>query len=62
MEVELRIKEDGRVELEVKGQPGPSCVDVAKAFELLGDAIDTQRTPEYYESGAGSELRIHRRS
>ncbi len=56
VEVEFRIREDGRIELTVQGQPGPSCVDVARLFESLGETVEERRTSEFYQGGARSEV------
>ena len=60
VEVEFRIKEDGRVEFAVKGAAGSSCLDVAQAFEQLGEVVETRKTSEYYERGAGAEVSLNR--
>lgn len=62
VEVVLRIREDGQVELEVKGQRGPGCVDVARAFDSLGEIVEESRTGEFYQGSAGTEVTTRRRS
>lgn len=49
-EIEVVIKPDGSVTFEVKCAKGPSCMDLTKAIEeSLGEVIDRERTPEFYQ-------------
>ncbi|MFN7976045.1 MAG: DUF2997 domain-containing protein [Acidobacteriota bacterium] len=57
VEVAFRIKKDGTVEMSVQGSPGSSCLDVAQAFDILGERLDARRTPEFYEERAAREVR-----
>ena len=48
IEVEIRIRNDGQVEVSVHGQPGAACLDVARTFGAIGEIVEERRTPEYY--------------
>ncbi len=49
-EYDITIGPDGKVELEIRGHPGKSCLEVAKVFEqIIGLQTGQQLTREYYE-------------
>ena len=54
----VTIGPDGAVEVEIRGHPGKSCLEVAKLFEhIVGQQTDQQLTGEYYEPD--QEVRSH---
>ena len=49
-EYEITIARDGKVELNIKGHKGKSCLDVVKLFEqIVGEKESQQTTAEFYE-------------
>ena len=50
--ITLRIGPDGQVKADVSGFSGKACVDYISVLEKMLDAeaVDSQRTPEYYVS------------
>ena len=57
-EYEVIIRPDGTVQVEIRGHPGKSCLEVAKLFEqIVGQQVDQQLTREYYEPD--QEVRTH---
>lgn len=62
VEVEIRIREDGQVVVSVKGAPGSQCLDVAQAFEALGEVTAKERTSEFYASGSTTSVTTRRSS
>ena len=49
-EVKIKILEDGRVVAEVHGVDGPTCVDITKFLDQLGEVTEVQHTADYYKS------------
>lgn len=51
-QIKLRIYPDGLVQASVEGVKGKKCTDYIKIIEHLLEAeiIDSEYTPEYYES------------
>ena len=54
-EVKIRIKPNGKVELETEGFVGPLCAEVSEFFEKLltgstnnGGSVHREYKPEYY--------------
>jgi hypothetical protein len=57
-EYEIIIAHDGTVQVEIRGHPGKSCLEVARLFEeIVGRQTDQQLTREYYEPD--QEVRTH---
>lgn len=57
-EYDITINSDGTVEVEIRGHPGKSCLEVAKLFEqIVGKQTDQRLTREYYEPD--QEVRSH---
>lgn len=55
-EIEVVIKPDGSVTFEVKCAKGPSCMDLTRAIEQsLGEVVETERTPEFYQEAEESD-------
>ena len=49
-EIVIQIAPDGSIALEVKGVPGPDCVEFTKALEdALGEVVQRERTAEFYQ-------------
>ncbi len=50
--IQLRIYSDGTVQANVEGVKGKKCTDYIKIIEgiLEAEVIDSEYTPEYYES------------
>lgn len=50
--IQLRIYPDGTVQANVEGIKGKKCTDYIKIIEdiLEAEVIDSEYTPEYYES------------
>lgn len=50
--IQLRIYPDGTVQANVEGVKGKKCTDYIKIIEgiLEAEVIDSEYTPEYYES------------
>ena len=49
-EYEITISADGKVEVEIRGHPGKSCLEVAKFFEqIVGQQTSQELTREFYE-------------
>ena len=49
-EMQITIGKDGGVNIEVKGVGGPDCLEFSKFLEdELGEVIDRERTPEFYQ-------------
>lgn len=58
-QIKLRIFPDGRVEAEIDGIRGNTCMKFIPLVEQLigGEAIDSLRTDNYFlEAGLGSEV------
>lgn len=57
-EYEIIIAPDGTVEVEIRGHPGKSCLEVAKVFEqIVGRQTGQELTREFYEPD--QEVRSH---
>lgn len=57
-EYEIIIGPDGTVEVEIRGHPGKSCLEVAKVFEqIIGRQTSQELTREFYEPD--QEVRSH---
>lgn len=49
-EIEVSIRPDGSVSFEVKCAKGPSCFELTRKLEeQLGEVIERERTPEFYQ-------------
>ena len=49
-EIEYIIKQNGEVEVKVKGVKGSKCMDITAEIQLkLGETIESEKTSEYYE-------------
>ena len=50
-ELEIVIKPDGEVVLDVKGVKGERCLDITRPFEQLlgGEIVERRHTDEYYQ-------------
>jgi len=46
--IEIEITEDGEIKSTVQGVSGPSCEDLARWLEELGDTVEHYHTPDYY--------------
>jgi hypothetical protein len=58
-EYEITIAPDGKVELNIHGHKGKSCLDVVKLFEqIVGTKESQQLTSEYYEPEEQVHYRI----
>jgi len=62
-EVKIRIRPDGKVELETEGFIGSSCAEVSEFFEKLltgstddDGSVNRQYKPEYYLAETNLEL------
>ena len=56
-EVEIEIRKDGEVKIQVKGAKGKKCLSYVEFFEqLVGPIKEKQLTHEYYEPD--SKVRI----
>lgn len=60
VEVEVRIRPDGQVVVAVHGAPGPQCLDVARAFEQLGEVTERERTAEFYAASSTTSVATRR--
>ena len=50
-ELEIEISPSGEVQVQVKGIPGPACLEYVEVFRtLLGEVTEQQPTSEYYEA------------
>ncbi|MDP2663650.1 MAG: DUF2997 domain-containing protein [Dehalococcoidia bacterium] len=50
-EIIITVTPDGKPKVEVKGVKGRKCLDLSRAIEeALGQATETKRTKEFYES------------
>ena len=48
--LEIEIRPDGDVRVQVKGRKGPACMDYKELFrEILGEVKSVETTDEYYE-------------
>ena len=57
----IQIAPDGTVSLQVKGVPGPECVDFSKFLEeALGEVTDREKTSEYYQDAARTDVPLKR--
>ena len=55
------IDKDGNLKAEVKGIPGPSCVDeVSKLLEEIAEIQDMKKTDEYYMEPKVLEKRVQK--
>jgi hypothetical protein len=58
-EIEVKISNDGKVELGVVGAKGRSCLDVTEQIEkLLGEMQSRQLCSEYYEMPSEAKTRL----
>lgn len=48
-EIKIKILEDGKVVAEVHGVDGPTCVEISKFLESLGEVTEDRHTPDYYK-------------
>jgi hypothetical protein len=56
-EIVIQIAADGSIALEVKGVAGPDCVEFTKALEeALGEVIQRERTPDFYQQTPRGEI------
>jgi len=46
--IEITIDEEGQTTGEVKGVQGPSCSDISKFLDELGEVVEDRPTPDYY--------------
>ena len=58
-ELDIVIKPDGEVKIEVRGVKGEKCLDITRRLEELlgGEVIDRTHTDEYYQSEGVSHRR-----
>lgn len=63
-EVDVYIKPDGTVKLEVRGAKGAKCLDLTKGLEELlgGEVLDRIHTDEFQEAGQEVEERVDQRA
>ena len=55
-EIEIVIKPDGEVKIDIKGIKGPACLPIAKVLaDGIGEIKSTNFTGEYYEKTATSQ-------
>lgn len=55
-EIEIVIKPDGTVEEKVTGVAGSDCEKVTESIErALGDVIERDHTPDYYNQSQGAD-------
>lgn len=60
-ELEIRVTAEGKVEIRVKGAPGPACEALTKEIEeALGVVIDRQKTSEYFLETEQASVKIGR--
>lgn len=61
-EYEITIAADGTVEVEIRGHPGKSCLEVARVFEqIVGQQTSQQFTREFYEPDQEVRTQIDQR-
>jgi len=56
-EIEVYVRPDGTVRLEVRGVKGPQCLDLTADVEKLlgGQIVSREKTPECYEAAQQTE-------
>ena len=55
-EMKINIGPDGKVTIEVNGVSGSECLDFTKFIEEeLGDVVDREHTPEFYQAREAEE-------
>ena len=60
-ELVIQIAPDGTISLEVKGVPGPDCIEFTKALEeALGEVVQRERTSEYYQEAPRDNVSTRR--
>jgi len=60
-EIVIQIAADGSIALEVKGVPGPDCLQFTKALEeALGEVVQRERTSEFYHEAPRGEISTRR--
>ena len=61
-EYEITIAADGTVQVEIRGHPGKSCLEVAKVFEqIVGQQTGQELTREFYEPDQDVRRQIDQR-
>ena len=59
-ELEIVIKPDGTLTLDVKGGRGPSCLDLTRELEEnLGVVEEREKRPEFYLEEESEREQIH---
>ena len=57
--IEITIDEEGQTTGEVKGIQGPSCSDISKFLDELGEVVEDRPTPDYYrQARVGARVQL----
>ncbi len=48
--IDIVISEDGQITGTVHGVTGPSCSDISKWLDSLGEVVEDKHTPDYYQT------------
>ncbi len=57
--IEIEIDEEGQITSTVNGLKGPSCEELTKWLEGLGETVEHRRTPDYYrQQQVGNRVRV----
>jgi hypothetical protein len=58
-EMEIEIGRDGKVNIKVNGVQGADCLEFSRFLEeALGEAVEQERTSEYYQVPASTEATV----
>ena len=57
-EIEIAILPDGRIEYTIRGIRGAACAGVSALLEQLGKVERSERTGEYYEDRATTNVGV----